>query len=320
MRKTVALTVFLLLALAFAYPALAAPNHKAVFVVGQWSYAVDGQPREMDGAPFIENGRIYVPVRYLAYALGVAEDDIVWVGETGTVSLKLGTMLVQMSVGNKTLYVNGQPVEMDVSPLVKNGRTYLPARFVSEAFGYEVGWDANSRAVLVGPKGDLPESPQTQDRVRVVTAVVTSVSDGDTVHVKLDGKDERVRLIGVNCPEVAHPELGIEEQPYGKEATAYTRERLSGKAVYLEFDVQERDKYGRLLAYVWLEKPASGTEEEARAKMYNARLLLDGYAQVMTVPPNVKYADLFVKLQREARGRKGDVGYSSNCICSSPWQ
>lgn len=167
MRKTVALTVFLLLALAFAYPALAAPNHKAVFVVGQWSYAVDGQPREMDAAPFIEYGRTYVPVRYLGYALGVAEDDIGWVGETGTVSLKLGGTLVQMSVGSKTLFVDGQPREMDVAPLVKNGRTYLPARFVAEAFGYEVGWDESSRAVLVGPKGNLPESVGTGYRLVV---------------------------------------------------------------------------------------------------------------------------------------------------------
>jgi len=153
--------VFLFLALAFAYPALAAPVHKAVFMVGQGSYTVDGQPREMDGAPFIENGRTYVPVRYLAYALGVAKDDVVWVGETGTVSLQLGGKLVQMTVGSRTLYVNGQPREMDVAPLVKEGRTYLPARFVAEAFGYEVGWDAGLQAVLTGPPGQLPEASAT---------------------------------------------------------------------------------------------------------------------------------------------------------------
>lgn len=95
--------------------------------------------------------------------------------------------------------------------------------------------------------------------------------------------------------------MGIKEEPYGKEALAYNQKRLAGRQVYLEMDVSERDKYGRLLAYVWLEKPANDSEAQVRAKMYNAELLLNGYAEVITIPPNVKYADLFVKLQREAR-------------------
>ncbi|MGB9804972.1 copper amine oxidase N-terminal domain-containing protein, partial [Desulfofundulus sp.] len=92
-------------------------------------------------------------------ALGVAEDDIVWVESTGDVSLKLGDKLVQMRVGSRTLYVNGQAEQMDVAPLVRDGRTYLPARWVAEAFGYEVGWDDSTRAVLVGPPGSLPDLP-----------------------------------------------------------------------------------------------------------------------------------------------------------------
>lgn len=71
--------------------------------------------------------------------------------------------------------------------------------------------------------------------------------------------------------------------------------------VYLVKDVQELNKYGRMLAYVWLDRPLNDSDSEVRAKMFNARMLLGGYAQVMTVPPNVKYVDLFVKLQREAR-------------------
>ncbi|AVX31511.1 micrococcal nuclease [Carboxydocella thermautotrophica] len=134
-------------------------------------------------------------------------------------------------------------------------------------------------------------------------ARVLSVSDGDTIHVSLNGKNERVRMIGVNTPEIAHPELGIKEQPYGQAAKNYTSKALQGRKVFLEFDVEKRDKYGRLLAYVWLEKPFSNQETEARKKMFNAILLQNGYAQVMTIPPNVKYADFFVKLQREARNQ-----------------
>jgi micrococcal nuclease len=123
------------------------------------------------------------------------------------------------------------------------------------------------------------------------------VVDGDTVHVRLEnGKKEKVRFIGVDTPESTR-----EVEPYGKEAAGYTEKRLDGKTVYLELDVAERDKYGRLLAYIWLSPPENGGEAEVRAKMFNAELLLEGYAQAMTVPPNVKYADLFAKLQREAR-------------------
>ncbi|KYH30571.1 thermonuclease precursor [Moorella mulderi DSM 14980] len=157
------------------------------------------------------------------------------------------------------------------------------------------------------------------DAVKVVPATVISVAGGDTLHVKINGREEKVRLIGVNTPEIAHPDLGIKEEPYGKEAAAYTQKRLAGKQVYLELDVGERDKYGRMLAYVWLEKPANDSEAEVRAKMYNAELLLNGYAQVMTVPPNVKYADLFVKLQREAReAGKGLWGAAVTAPVSAP--
>lgn len=134
-------------------------------------------------------------------------------------------------------------------------------------------------------------------RIPTITATVTEVIDGDTFRARLaGGREERVRLTGVDTPESTK-----EVEPYGKEAAAYIEKRLSGRTVHLELDVGERDKYGRLLAYVWLSPPQSASQAEARAKMYNAELLLAGMAQVMTVPPNVKYADLFVKLQREAR-------------------
>lgn len=131
----------------------------------------------------------------------------------------------------------------------------------------------------------------------VLPAVVTRVIDGDTVYVRFKtGREEKVRFIGVDTPESTR-----EVEPYGKEAAAYTRKRLLGKTVYLELDVAERDKYGRVLAYVWLAPPKTGSEAEVRQKMFNAELLLAGLAQVMTVPPNVKYADFFLKLQAEAR-------------------
>jgi len=127
---------------------------------------------------------------------------------------------------------------------------------------------------------------------------VVEVVDGDTLKVNLAGEEYKVRLIGVNTPETNHPVKRVE--PYGPEAKAFTKKMLTGRTVYLEFDVQEKDRYGRLLAYVWLEKPTQITDEEIRTKMFNAILLLEGYAQVMTVQPNVKYVDYFLQYQREA--------------------
>ncbi|SMB90253.1 nuclease homologue [Thermanaeromonas toyohensis ToBE] len=131
---------------------------------------------------------------------------------------------------------------------------------------------------------------------------VHQVIDGDTIMVILaDGREEKVRFIGVNTPEISG-----QVQPYGLEAKAYTKKRLDGRRIYLELDTAERDKYGRLLAYVWLERPQNKSLPEIRAKMFNAELLLEGYAQVMTVPPNVKYAEIFKQLEKEARNaRKG---------------
>ncbi|MEZ2661562.1 thermonuclease family protein [Aneurinibacillus aneurinilyticus] len=71
------------------------------------------------------------------------------------------------------------------------------------------------------------------------------------------------------------------------------------KQVTLEFDVQQRDKYGRLLAYVWL-----GNAKNPKAEMLNQTLVKEGYAQVATFPPNVKYTDSFVKLQKQAKDAK----------------
>jgi micrococcal nuclease len=139
--------------------------------------------------------------------------------------------------------------------------------------------------------------PNTKVEVNLIKAKVTKVVDGDTIYVKFGNeREEKVRFIGVDTPEST-----IRIDPYGKEAAAYTKSQLYGKDVWLELDVQERDKYGRLLAYIWLSPPVNVNDTEIRNKMFNAILLLEGYAQIMTVPPNIKYVDYFRVYQQEAR-------------------
>jgi len=133
---------------------------------------------------------------------------------------------------------------------------------------------------------------------------VDRVIDGDTIKLS-DG--ERVRFIGVDTPEVHYSAKLLNDaarsnrdtaaiQALGKKASDFTKTLVKDKRVRLEFDVERRDKYKRLLAYVYLE---DGT-------FVNAKILEAGYGQLMTVPPNVKYADYFLKLEREAReNRRG---------------
>lgn len=113
------------------------------------------------------------------------------------------------------------------------------------------------------------------------------VVDGDTIVVILNGKKEKVRMIGIDTPESVHPDKS-RNTPMGKIASKYTRDNLEGKYVRLETDVQERDKYGRILAYVYLDD-----------KMFNKTLLEEGLAKTMTIPPNVKYVDDFKRIEEE---------------------
>ncbi len=122
-----------------------------------------------------------------------------------------------------------------------------------------------------------------------IAAKVERVVDGDTFIAVIDGRHERIRLIGVDTPETVDPDRPV--QPYGKQASNFAKHMLTGRTVRMVGDVEPRDKYGRLLAYVWL---SDGT-------FWNALLAAEGYAQLITIPPDVTYASLFRSLVDEAR-------------------
>jgi micrococcal nuclease len=146
--------------------------------------------------------------------------------------------------------------------------------------------------VLSGPPSPYPLPRGERAALALVGTVVRTV-DGDTVHVRLADRVEKVRYIGIDTPEVHHPTRG--EEPGGRAATDINRSLVGDRPVRLEPDVQLRDRYGRLLAYVWV-KRTDGVEV-----MVNAEMVRLGYAQVMTIPPNVRHAEMFRKLAAEAR-------------------
>lgn len=124
-----------------------------------------------------------------------------------------------------------------------------------------------------------------------VRATVVRVVDGDTVILSIGGERETVRLVGVNTPETVKPDTPVE--CYGPEASAFTKSYLPrGSSVYVKRDVEARDKYGRLLLYVW----RSNDDE-----FVNRELLALGYARVMSIEPNTAFAPDFARAASDAR-------------------
>jgi micrococcal nuclease len=119
---------------------------------------------------------------------------------------------------------------------------------------------------------------------------VVKVVDGDTIHVRLPTGRETVRYIGVDTPETRHPTKGV--QCFGRTASEFNARLVGGEVVRLVRDVEERDRYGRLLAYVL----------RVRDGLFvNAELARLGYARPLSIPPDVRYAARFASLAREAR-------------------
>ena len=140
------------------------------------------------------------------------------------------------------------------------------------------------------------------------TTTVVRITDGDTLKIDYKGQKESIRLIGIDTPESRVNKKTKKDAErsgqdietiiaLGKRATAYVESLVkSGDTITIEFDVQQRDMYRRLLGYVYL----------SNGKMLNEEILKAGYANVMTIPPNVKYEDKFFNAYQEAsEGKRG---------------
>lgn len=125
-----------------------------------------------------------------------------------------------------------------------------------------------------------------------VSCRVVRVVDGDTIKVEWGGEVVSVRYIGIDTPETVHPNKPT--QPFGPEASAFNKEILDSGEVLLSFDLEERDHFGRLLAYVY-------TVYENRRVFVNLELVRAGLARAKEYPPNVTYAELFRNAEAQAR-------------------
>jgi micrococcal nuclease len=131
---------------------------------------------------------------------------------------------------------------------------------------------------------------------------VRIVNDGDTVSAVVNGRFEKIRLIGIDAPEIG-------QEPWGEIAKKHLKEMIvssSGK-VTIEYDIERRDRYGRLLAYLLTKD----------GRMVNREMLREGYAVIFTFPPNMKYTAEFTAAERYARERKIGI-WSRNGIREKP--
>lgn len=124
------------------------------------------------------------------------------------------------------------------------------------------------------------------------SGVLTAVHDGDTVSIRTGGSAERVRLIGIDAPELG-------QKPWGSRARDHLKKLLGNGAVRVSTDMEQRDQYGRILGYVW----------SSDGRMMNIEMLRDGYAVLYTVPTNVQHVESLQAAQSEARqARRGIWG------------
>lgn len=126
---------------------------------------------------------------------------------------------------------------------------------------------------------------------------ITKVVDGDTVYTD---KGDKIRIIGLNAPEIGEEELADEAKKRAEDLLLYY-------VVYLEEDIEKKDQYDRDLRYIWIEKPNNFTYQEIKEKNFSAILISEGLAKPYSFKPNTKYSDVFLKLGKEAKKNKAGM-------------
>lgn len=194
MRKLKGVVLSVVLLFAITSPAFSQPVGSAAFMIGMDEYFVNGQVPgvTMDARPFIENDRTFVPLRYLGNALGISDSGISWDGQDRRVDMRQGSYHLSLVVGRKEIIINGETRKIDAAPVIRENRVYIPVRYVAEALGYSVDWNA-AGLVLCWPV-DTPK-PDITKVVEYVRGRESSInqSENQTVGLKVYGQWERVK-------------------------------------------------------------------------------------------------------------------------------
>ncbi len=204
MKKLRLVALAFALVLALALPAMAEQVDvyensqlvkSVVFRIGVAKYVVNDETIvKMDVAPFIESDRTFVPVRFLGNALGVTDSNITWDNNTKTATLQ-GNATLSMTIGQARITSDGETKAIDVAPLLRSDRTFLPARFVAEGLGYQVDWDEATQTVVCWPAGQ--EKPDVSAAVEYLTSGQLPVQ-GNTVNGYVVPAKTELRLADPN--------------------------------------------------------------------------------------------------------------------------
>ncbi len=119
--------------------------------IGSPSAYINGQRVSLDAPPFIESGRTLVPLRFIGEAFGAKVD---WIAERSLAVISLDKLIIEVSIGNDRAYINGIIHQLDVAPMIKQGRTFVPIRFIGEAFGSSLVWEAESKRIIITYPGN----------------------------------------------------------------------------------------------------------------------------------------------------------------------
>lgn len=244
----------------------------------------------------------------------VTPDDVVYVGNTGGIGVFLrrtpqAADRLKAYPDNTRLVVIGPDVGAE-GRTWRHVRTpdgvegYVPAQYTS---GQPVPTVTPRPTPLAPPATPIPAEP-TAAPATYRDATVTNVVNGELVEVSLPGGAARVRLIGIDAPEVVGP--GELFQCYGTEATSRAVELLAGQSVRLELDESqgERDAAGNLLAYVWLRADT----------MYNARMIAEGFALERSGPAAYRYQGQFKTFEQQARSQQLGLWHPGSCTGDVP--
>lgn len=145
----------------------------------------------IDTAPVIMNGRTLIPVRGVSEAMG---GNVNWNNDTKTVTITLGSNKVEMTIDSTTAYFNDKSQTLDVAPVVLNGRTMLPARFIAENFGFDVNWDNDTKTISITPRQEISTETTTVEESTETTTIENTESNGKSliVYFSKTGTTERI--------------------------------------------------------------------------------------------------------------------------------
>jgi polysaccharide deacetylase 2 family uncharacterized protein YibQ/endonuclease YncB( thermonuclease family) len=250
----------------------AGPRSIVQLVVGTPSITVNGLSWPLDVAPFIEQGRTWVPVRFVSEALAA---EVSWDAASQTVTIAQRDRVLRIAIGSKELVEEGKGNRaMDVAPFIRQGRTWVPVRFVSEALGAEVNWSEAEQKVTISVPGEL--------------GFVSHVEDGRTFQTQLPDGPFTVRLIGIQPPS--------QGDPYYEQAVKTLKEMVEGRSLSLERDTTLNDRDGRLLRWAFFGKTC-----------INEEMVRLGAAFAQTQYPDIRYARQMLTIEQGAR--QNQVGF-----------